>query len=187
MSGFPLNESEKELKEISRVDVTGLNLAVGAAPRNLEAAKILDDLGITHWAHHGRKPLLDEVMSSAAGVKFLLNPTADDGERKPLDWYARSIRFAKDAQENDGSLLITCSRGIHRAPSIAYALLRVLLGMGESDAKAHVYGSVRDCDLRYLAEVDAGIEELMKLTNLEGFQSSQKFRAVESAPRGEVV
>lgn len=158
-----------------------MNLAVGAAPRNLEAAKILDDLGITHWAHHGRKPLLDEVMNSAAGVKFLLNPTADDGERKPLDWYARSIRFARGAQGSNGSLLITCSRGIHRAPTIAYAVLRVLLGMEESDAKVHVYGSIHDSDLRYIAEVDAGIEELLKLTNLEGFQSSRKFRAVESS------
>lgn len=59
--------------------------------------------------------------------------------------------------------------------------------MGESDAEARVYGSIHGSDLRYIAEVDSGIEELMKLTNLDSFQSSQKFRAVESAPRGEVV
>jgi predicted protein tyrosine phosphatase len=52
----------------------------------------------------------------------------DDFQPKPAEVFQRGIEFALDALNSDGSgkLFIHCAAGVHRAPMMALAVLRVL-------------------------------------------------------------
>lgn len=157
-----------ERREVHRIEVDGLKMALGAAPRTVEDALSLRQLGITQWIHHGRKPLPPEVWEAFPRAEVLLNPTADDGDNKPASWFAKSLVFARGAQVSNGCLLVTCSRGIHRAPAIAYAVLRTLLSVGEPDAIKLIYGSSLECRPRYIDDVETEYEAIRAILSAKG-------------------
>ena len=58
----------------------------------------------------------------------------DDFQPKPADLFRAGARFALKAYERPASsLLVHCASGVHRAPMVALAILRVL-GYGHRDA-----------------------------------------------------
>jgi len=60
-------------------------------------------------------------------VKVLFNPTDDDFMPKPPQLFQAGVDFALDALEvPDGKVYIHCAAGVHRAPMMTLAILRVL-------------------------------------------------------------
>ncbi len=104
--------------------------AAGAAA----IAKMRED-GITH--------ILDaraEAMSSRyggvapEGFVYLNNGTGDDGRRKSVNYFRKTIDFALSALEDpNAKILFHCAAGINRGPSAAFAVMR-MLGYGSQEA-----------------------------------------------------
>jgi protein-tyrosine phosphatase len=60
-------------------------------------------------------------------VKVLFNPTDDDFQPKPPQLFQAGVDFALEALEQpDNKVYIHCAAGVHRAPMMTLAILRVL-------------------------------------------------------------
>lgn len=70
----------------------------------------------------------DTKLGRPYGIAVLWNAVDDDFQPKPAEVFQRGIEFALDAVNSDGSgkLFIHCAAGVHRAPMMALAVLRVL-------------------------------------------------------------
>ncbi len=70
----------------------------------------------------------DTRLARPYGIAVLWNAVDDDFQPKPAEVFQRGIEFALDALNSDGSgkLFIHCAAGVHRAPMMALAVLRVL-------------------------------------------------------------
>lgn len=79
-------------------------------------------------------PGSSEPQSGEPDILWL--PTDDDLLPKPAELFFTGVRYALDALARPGTkVLIHCASGIHRAPMLALALLRVL-GYNRHDALA---------------------------------------------------
>jgi len=70
----------------------------------------------------------DTPLARPYGIAVLWNPVDDDFQRKPPEVFQRGVEFATEALDTDAQhkLFIHCAAGVHRAPMMALALLRVL-------------------------------------------------------------
>jgi protein-tyrosine phosphatase len=69
----------------------------------------------------------DTRLAEPYGVEVLWNPIDDDFQAKDPEIFQRGVEFALSALRGpDAKLLIHCAAGIHRAPMMALALLRVI-------------------------------------------------------------
>jgi hypothetical protein len=152
---------------IARPRVVAPALAVGAAPRSPVDVATLKSLGITHWAHHGRRPLTAEVVEAAPPIETLVNPTQDDANPKPVEWFARTLAFAQQVAAQSGYLFVSCSRGEHRGPVMAYAILRVNRQMSKRDAEACMRNASFEIPLRYSDDVEANFQVLRRSVGIE--------------------
>lgn len=76
----------------------------------------------------------DTGIAEPYGVKVLWNPTDDDFQSKPIGIFQGGIEFALEAlAEPESKLFIHCAAGVHRAPMMTLAVLRVL-GWTKPDA-----------------------------------------------------
>jgi protein-tyrosine phosphatase len=56
---------------------------------------------------------------------YLWNPTADDGQPKPQQWFQKALDAAMPAMSQPGKIVLThCAAGVNRGPSLAFAILR---------------------------------------------------------------
>lgn len=70
-----------------------------------------------------------------SGIEYLHNPTADDGELKPVSWFETGLEFALPLLDDpDTRILIHCGAGINRGPSMAYAVIRAFDGLSADEA-----------------------------------------------------
>ena len=77
----------------------------------------------------------DRPLAQPYGIKVLYNPTDDDFQPKPPDLFQPGVEFALAAlDETEGKVYIHCAAGVHRAPMMTLAILRVL-GWSLEDAK----------------------------------------------------
>ncbi len=68
----------------------------------------------------------DTKLAQPYGVKVLWNPTDDDFQPKPREMFRRGVEFALEALEaGNAKVFIHCAAGVHRAPMMALAVLRV--------------------------------------------------------------
>jgi protein-tyrosine phosphatase len=68
----------------------------------------------------------DTPLADPYGIEVFWNGVDDDFQPKPAEVFQPAIEFAQGALENpDHKLLIHCAAGVHRAPMMALALLRV--------------------------------------------------------------
>jgi protein-tyrosine phosphatase len=80
----------------------------------------------------------DTALAEPYGVEVLWNPVDDDFQPKPPDVFQRGVEFAMLALDQpESKLYIHCAAGVHRAPMMTLAVLRVL-GYGLADAIALV-------------------------------------------------
>lgn len=70
----------------------------------------------------------DTPLAQPHGIQVLWNPTDDDFQIKEPEVFQRGIEFALRALSDgsDNRLFIHCAAGVHRAPMMTLAVLRVL-------------------------------------------------------------
>lgn len=96
-----------------------------------------------------------------SGVNYLWNPTADDGQPKPPEWFGRSATFAVGFLRHQRGLLYAhCAAGKNRGPSTCYFLLRWYYRLTPGLAESLVRQARPQVELRYKADADAAITSL---------------------------
>jgi len=141
-------------------------LAVGGAIESLADARTLAAKGVTHVLNLRAGDKHPEHISDEApwlekaGIAYALNPTHDDDEKKPPEWFQRSIDHAFSVLAKPGNrLLLHCQLGIARAPSAAYAILRAW-GTSAKDAERHVREARPRASLKYQKDADRAVKSL---------------------------
>ena len=154
----------------------------GSLIHSLDDVRDIKNLGITHiidCCEQDDDPLIEALVpvearsflrpgftlgtaSGSAGLAYLFNPTADDGQPKPTDWFERSIDFAMGALAHPQRTVLThCAAGVNRGPSTAYAIMRAL-GWAETDAIVllHTMRPVCVSGVRYADDADRAVQTL---------------------------
>ena len=108
-------------------------LAVGGGIWTAEAMATLARMGFTHIVNL-QIEFDDRELAAGAGIEALWNPTDDDFEPKPAEFFERSTQFALEAlQDERAQVYVHCAAGIHRAPLTTAAIL-CALGYEPNDA-----------------------------------------------------
>src|SRR5579864_4945253 len=102
-------------------------------------------LGVTHIIDM-QIEFDDRPLAEPYAVNVLFNPTDDDFQLKPPQLFQAGVEFALAALEEDTSkVYIHCAAGVHRAPMMTLAILRVL-GWSLEDATKLIQ------ELRYVVD-----------------------------------
>jgi protein-tyrosine phosphatase len=101
-------------------------IAVGGGIWNDENMADLVRLGVTHIINM-QIEFDDRPLAAKYAVTVLHNPTDDDFLPKPPQLFQAGVDFALAAlEEPDARIYIHCAAGVHRAPMMTLAILRVL-------------------------------------------------------------
>ncbi|HEX9255904.1 MAG TPA: dual specificity protein phosphatase [Candidatus Angelobacter sp.] len=110
-------------------------IAVGGGIWNDENMEELVGHGVTHIIDM-QIEFDDRPLAESYPVEVLFNPTDDDFLPKPPELFQAGVDFALEAlDEPQSRIYIHCAAGVHRAPMMTLAILRVL-GWPLQDAKA---------------------------------------------------
>ena len=111
------------------MDITWITgqIAVGGGIWNAEKMEKVARLGVTHIIDM-QVEFDDTELARPHGIQVLWNAIDDDFQPKPPEVFQRGVEFALHALNSDGSgkIFIHCAAGVHRAPMMTLALLRVL-------------------------------------------------------------
>jgi protein-tyrosine phosphatase len=109
-------------------------IAVGGGIWNDENMAELVKHGVTHIINM-QIEFDDRPLAEGYPVQVLNNPTDDDFLPKPPRLFQDGVQFALEAlDDSENKVYIHCAAGVHRAPMMTLALLRVL-GWPLDDAK----------------------------------------------------
>jgi protein tyrosine phosphatase (PTP) superfamily phosphohydrolase (DUF442 family) len=109
-------------------------IAVGGGIWNDENMAALVKLGVTHIINM-QIEFDDRPLAQGYPVQVLHNPTDDDFLPKPPQLFQNGVQFALEAlDEPESKVYVHCAAGVHRAPMMTLAILRVL-GWALDDAK----------------------------------------------------
>jgi protein-tyrosine phosphatase len=101
-------------------------IGVGGGIWNDQNMEELVELGFTHIIDM-QIEFDDRPLAEPYAVEVLYNPTDDDFEPKAPDLFQRGVEFALSALDAPGTkVYIHCAAGVHRAPMMTLALLRVM-------------------------------------------------------------
>jgi protein tyrosine phosphatase (PTP) superfamily phosphohydrolase (DUF442 family) len=101
-------------------------IAVGGGIWNDENMAALVKRGVTHIINM-QIEFDDRPLAQGYPVQVLHNPTDDDFLPKPPQLFQNGVQFALEALDGpDGKVYIHCAAGVHRAPMMTLAILRVL-------------------------------------------------------------
>ena len=101
-------------------------IAVGGGIWNEENMQELVRKGVTHIIDM-QIEFDDRPLAEPHGVHVLYNPTDDDFQIKPPELFQRGVDFALEALSGDeNKVYIHCAAGVHRAPMMTLAIMRVL-------------------------------------------------------------
>lgn len=101
-------------------------IAVGGGIWNDENMQEVVKRGVTHIIDM-QIEFDDRPLAEPYPVQVLFNPTDDDFMPKPPELFQAGVNFALDAlDEPDNKVYIHCAAGVHRAPMMTLAILRVL-------------------------------------------------------------
>jgi protein-tyrosine phosphatase len=108
-----------------RMDITWVTgrIGVGGGIWTAENMTKVAQAGVTHILDM-QIEFDDTPLAKPHGIAVLWNPTDDDFQPKPPELFQRGVDFALQALDEPGSkLLIHCAAGVHRAPTMALAVL----------------------------------------------------------------
>jgi protein tyrosine phosphatase (PTP) superfamily phosphohydrolase (DUF442 family) len=109
-------------------------LAVGGGIWNDENMAELVRIGVTHIINM-QIEFDDRPLAEGYPITVLHNPTDDDFQVKPPQLFQQGVDFALEAlEEQSTKVYIHCAAGVHRAPMMTLAVMRVL-GWPLNDAK----------------------------------------------------
>jgi protein-tyrosine phosphatase len=101
-------------------------IALGGGIWNDQNMAELVQLGVTHIINM-QVEFDDRPLAKPYPVAVLHNPTDDDFQPKPPELFQPAVEFALQALERPQSkIYIHCAAGVHRAPMMTLAVLRVL-------------------------------------------------------------
>lgn len=101
-------------------------IAVGGGIWNDDNMEELLRHGVTHIIDM-QIEFDDRPLAEPYDVKVLFNPTDDDFLPKPPRLFQAGVEFALEAlDEPESKVYIHCAAGVHRAPMMTLAILRVL-------------------------------------------------------------
>lgn len=101
-------------------------IAVGGGIWYEENMAELVRMGVTHIINM-QIEFDDRPLAQNLPVTVFNNPTDDDFQLKPPKLFQGAVEFALEAlDEPEGKVYIHCAAGVHRAPMMTLALLRVL-------------------------------------------------------------
>src|SRR6185503_3734298 len=81
----------------------------------------------------------EEHLYHGTGIVRLHCGVLDDGRPKPDPWFHQGMEFAVDAlQAPHARVLVHCRFGMSRAPSMTYAILRVIEDVPGDEAEARI-------------------------------------------------
>lgn len=111
------------------MDITWVTdrIAVGGGIWNQQNLAELVRQGVTHIINM-QIEFDDRQLADGFPVEILHNPTDDDFQPKPPDLFRPAVEFALRAINDvgaDNRVFIHCAAGVHRAPMMTLALLRV--------------------------------------------------------------
>ena len=110
-------------------------IAVGGGIWNDDNMAELVRRGVTHIIDM-QIEFDDRPLAEPYDVKVLFSPTDDDFLPKPPQLFQAGVEFALEAlDEPEGKVYVHCAAGVHRAPMMTLAILRVL-GWSLQEAKA---------------------------------------------------
>jgi protein-tyrosine phosphatase len=110
-------------------------IALGGAVVTHEHVKALIGDGITHVLDC-RLAEGGELLYEGTTIRYLANPTTDDGKPKPDEWFKKGIGFVLTSLAVPKTrVLIHCMLGVSRSPSMTYAVLRSLGHSGDDAVK----------------------------------------------------
>lgn len=131
-------------------------IALGSAVVTQEHVQALIADGVTHVLDC-RLAEGGEALYQGTTVRYLANPTADDGKPKPDEWFKKGIGFVLTALAVPKSrILIHCMLGVSRSPSMTYAVLRSL-GHAPDDAVKLIKRARVLAGVRYREDADRAI------------------------------
>lgn len=110
------------------MDITWVTdrIAVGGGIWNDQNMAELVRMGVTHIINM-QIEFDDRPLAAPYPVTVLHNPTDDDFQPKPPKLFTAGVDFALEALDDpEGKVFIHCAAGVHRAPMMALALLRIL-------------------------------------------------------------
>jgi protein-tyrosine phosphatase len=114
-------------------------IGVGGGIWNDQNMAELVRLGVTHIVNM-QIEFDDRPLAEKHPVVVCHNPTDDDFQPKPPRLFHKGVQFALQAlDEPDGKIYIHCAAGVHRAPMMTLAVLRVL-GWELEEAKDLIQG-----------------------------------------------
>jgi protein tyrosine phosphatase (PTP) superfamily phosphohydrolase (DUF442 family) len=109
-------------------------IAVGGGIWNDENMAEVVRRGVTHIINM-QIEFDDRPLAAGYPVQVLHNPTDDDFLPKPPQLFQAGVQFALEALDEPEARVYThCAAGVHRAPMMTLAILRVL-GWSLNDAK----------------------------------------------------
>ncbi len=124
-----------------RMDMTWVThrIAVGGGIWIPEKMAELVREGVTHVIDM-QLEFDDTPLGRQFGVEVLWNPVDDDFQPKPFEVFQRGVEFAlKALEEEETKLFIHCAAGVHRAPMMTLAVMRVM-GWELDDAMELIQG-----------------------------------------------
>lgn len=132
-------------------------IAVGGGVWTREHVLGLRDEGVTNVIDC-RSEFDAETIYRDTGVELFRCRTDDDGRPKDSAWFARGVTYAQSVLQNPASkLLVHCSHGIQRGPSMAYAILRAL-GWTRAGAESEIRIARPIARIRYAKDAERFIE-----------------------------
>jgi protein tyrosine phosphatase (PTP) superfamily phosphohydrolase (DUF442 family) len=140
-------------------------LAVGGAIATEEDVLEIREQGITHIVNC--RVGVDDNQLLRGRTAYLWDPAPDDRKPKAPEWFIDAIRFTNAAIQDPGAkVLVHCTGGIDRSPSIAYAILRSM-GHSEAEAEHAVLSGRPEARLPYKRDADAAIRALGSLDSVK--------------------
>lgn len=134
-------------------------LAVGDA---LEAAADVDEVlrqGITHIVNC--RVGFDDAPLIGDQAAYLWDPAPDDRLPKEAGWFLTAIEFVREARKDLAvKVLVHCTGGIDRSPSMAYAILRAA-GWSPAGAELAILDAHPSARLLYRDDAEAAVQELV--------------------------
>ena len=123
------------------MDVTWVTdrIGVGGGIWHDQNMEELVAMGVTHIIDM-QVEFDDRPLAEPYQVKVLYNPTDDDFQIKPPELFQRGVDFALEALDAPATkVYVHCAAGVHRAPMMTLAILRVL-GWPLEDARELIEG-----------------------------------------------
>ena len=111
-------------------------------------------------AGFNRLPSASDALKQHPQIAYCYDGVPDDGQPKPVSWFATAWDFAKPLLDSGGVVLAHCAAGVNRGPSIAYFLLRAQSHVEPDAAFALLTQKRPKARVAYRADADRALQEL---------------------------